>query len=225
MGATIQQIMDDALTIVGEVSGSGTQQYSEDRLFRDAIRSFNLLFKKYHWEQYRQWFRVELDETTGKITTNDLRNVRDFEDFTSVHLDGQQGKLPILPRSLNPYNMTGTRARYWTSLPATHDDFATKKLIFYPLTAEGFINIQARVYPVEHPALDFTPDSRFELDRDMLVYGTAFMTLANDDLNPSGATVAKEMMEMRFRDIMGGLASHPIAVAGQSGIPTEWTPA
>jgi hypothetical protein len=62
MSATVAQVRDDALTIIGEVAGTGVQTYSEDRVKRDVVRSFNLLFKKYNWDQYSDWLHLELDD-------------------------------------------------------------------------------------------------------------------------------------------------------------------
>ena len=62
----------------------------------------------------------------------------------------------------------------------------------------------------------------FYLDTDMLVYATAFMTLSGDDLNAGAADVIRNLMEMKYKDVMAALGSHPIPVSGDSGIPTTW---
>lgn len=223
MSATIREIVDDALTVVGEVSGAGTQVYSEDRMFDDTIRAFNLLFKKYHWEQFRQWFQLPLDGVLGIITTDAFVNVRDFEDFYSVHPDGQQNPLPVLPKRLNPYTLTGgTTLQYWGSLPITDGNYVNRRLQFWPKTATGIINVLARVYPIANDA-KWAWDSPIYLDKDMMVNGVAYMTLSSDDLNASAADAQRQMMEMRFKDIMSSLADKPIAVNGSSGvIPNQW---
>jgi hypothetical protein len=226
MSATVAQVRDDALTIIGEVAGTGVQAYSEDRVKRDVVRSFNLLFKKYNWPQYAAWLRLELDGTTGVIKTDSLDGVRDFEDFISVHPDGKSNPLPIMPNSFNPYQSTmssGTDPVFWTMLHATNARFRKRKLQIYPTTTTGFINVHAMLYPIADSSKDWLDTSAMELDRDMLAYGTAFMTLSADDLNPQGASVAQNLMEMRYRDIMNKLASHRIP-ANQSGtrIPNQW---
>lgn len=223
MSATIREIVDDALTVVGEVSGAGTQTYSEDRMFSDTVRAFNLLFKKYSWEQYRQWFQLTLDGTTGVITTDAFANVRDFEDFYSVHPDGQQNPLPILPRRLNPFTLTGGNTlQYWGSLPATDAKYPLRRLQFWPKTSVGLINVLARVYPIA-TGEDWDWEDVMYLDKDMMVNGVAYMTLSSDDLNASAADAQRQMMEMRYKDIIAALADKPIAINGSgANIPTQW---
>lgn len=221
MSASIREIVDDALEVIGEVSGAGTQTYSEDRMMGDTIRAFNLLFKKYYWDQYRQWFQLTLDGTTGVITTDAFNNVRDFEDFYSVHPDGKQAPLPVLSKRINPFTLTGTDIRYWASLPATHAQYLTRRLQFWPKTAIGKVNVLARVYPKANGVL-WDWEDIISLDKDMLVAGVAYMTLSADDLNAGAADAQKQMMEMRFKDIKASLSDKPIAVNDQTAIPTSW---
>ena len=223
MSATIREIVNDALTVIGEVSGAGTQTYSDDRMFADTIRIFNLLFKKRSWEQYRQWFQLTLDGTTGKITTDAFTNVRDFEDFYSVHPDGIQNPMPVLPRRLNPFTLgTGTTLMYWDSLPVTDTSYAKKRLQFWPKTSTGKINVQARVYPKTVTENWDWADTMY-LDKDMMVCGVAYITLSSDDLNAGQAEAQKAMMEQRYKDIEAQLSDKPISIDGSgANIPTQW---
>lgn len=222
MSATIREIVDDALTVVGEVSGAGTQSYSEDRMFADTIRAFNLLFKKYSWEQYREWFQLPLDGVLGIVTTDAFTNVRDFEDFHSVHPDGYQRPLPVLPKRLNPYTITGNTLQYWGSLPTTDTNYKLRRLQFWPKTAVGTVNILARVYPIATGEV-WNWDDTMYLDKDMLVNGVAFMTLSSDDINASASDAQRQMMEMRFKDIINELGDKPISVDGSfPAVPNQW---
>ena len=224
MSATIRQIVDDALTAVGEVSGAGVQTFSEDIMFADAIRAFNMLFKKYPWDQFAEWMTLTLDGTTGKITTNAFTNVLDFEDIIAVHKAGQAVPLSVLPHGRNPGTLTGTNPMYWGSLPATNADYALKKIRIYPLTATGNLDVFARVYPKAQGTPWDWADVMY-LDKDMLVHGTAFMTLLADETNGSAAEGQKMLMEARFADIKALLADKPIATMGSSSqIPMEWFP-
>ena len=222
MSATIRQIVDDATELIGEVAGVGVQQFDDDVLFRHAIRAFNLLFKKTHWENYRQWFTVVLDGTTGVITTDAFEQVIDFDDFIAVHVAGEQRPLPTLSKNINPNTISGTRIRCYTSLPVTHTNYVKRKWQAYPVTAIGSLNVHARVYPLVPPALDWDFNDTMYLDKDMLVYATAFMALIGNSLNPDAANVCKELMEMKFSTITAGLSSQPIPIEGDNSIPTEW---
>ena len=223
MSATIRDIVNEALTVVGEVSGPGVQAYEDDRMKQDAVRAFNMVFKKYYWHQYLQWFRVTLDGTTGKTVTSPFAQVKDFEDFVAVHAKGCSGRLPIAPTKLNPFTLgSGTTVTYWTSLNATDPQYEGKKLLFYPQSSIGDVDVLARVYPLKPGAIQFDWQDVFYLDKDMLVYATAFMTLSGDDLNAGAADIVRNLMEMKYKDIIAQLANHPIPISSDANIPFYW---
>jgi hypothetical protein len=224
VSASIREIVNAALTVVGEVTGPGVQLYEENRMMQDAVRAFNMMFKKFPWQQYLQWFTVTLDGTGGRITTAPFTQVKDFEDFIAVHRSGETRRLPIAPTRLNPFTLTGSNAKvqYWTSLNASDATYTGKKLQFYPITSIGSVNVLAKVYPLVPPAVEFDWEQIFFLDKDMLVYATAFMTLSGDDLNAGAADTVRNLMEMKYKDVIAALASHDIPVEGGAGVPTYW---
>ena len=224
MSATIREIVNAALTVVGEVTGAGVQQYEDTRMFQDAVRAFNMMFKKYPWPNYSQWFRVDLDGTTGIITTDSFEQVKDFEDFVAVHPAGSTQRLPIAPTRLNPITMGGTSVTAWTSLNASHPKYKKRKLQFYPTGSRGQLDIYAKLYPLVPPALQFDWDQVFYLDTDMLVYATAFMTLSGEDLNANAAEVVKNLMEMKYKDVLAAIGNHPLPLMvdnHHAGGPTQ----
>lgn len=230
MSATIREIVDAALTVVGEVAGPGVQVYEEDRMMDDAVRAFNMMFKKYDWHQYLDWFDVTLNGTlatangkAAKSVESPFEQVKDFEDFVAVHQNGFSERLPIAPTRMNPSVLgTGSLVRYWTSMNATDPDYVKKKLIYYPVGATGKLNVLAKVYPLKPPAIQFDWQDKFFLDKDMLAYATAFMTLSGDDLNAAAADVVRNLMEMKYRDVTAALAKHPIPVRSTGSIPSTW---
>lgn len=230
MSATIGEIIDLALTVVGEVTGPGVQTYEEDRMRDDASRAFDMMFKKYDWHQYLKWFTVTLNGTTvtsdgmaAKTVESLFAKVRDFEDFVAIHRDQESNRLPIAPTRMNPATLgtVSARALYWTSMNALETDYETKKLIFYPSTATGTLQVLAKVHP-KAVGENFVDADRVYLDRDMLVYATAFMTLSGDDLNAQAASVVQGLMEMKYRDVIAALAKHPIPIRGDHHIPNTW---
>lgn len=223
MSATIREIVNEALTVVGEVTGPGVQVYEDDRMKADAIRAFNMMFKKYNWPQYLRWYAVTLDGTTGKPTTGPFEQVLTFEDFVAVHRQGEMHRLPIAPTRMNPFALAlqgSARPMYWTSLRATDPDYRLKKILIYPVTSIGDVNVLAKEYPMIPPAVQFNWDQEFFLDKDMLVYATAFMTLSGDDLNAGAADVVRNLMEMKYRDVLSALSSHPIPITDY-GVPRD----
>ena len=225
MSATIREIVDAALTVVGEVSGAGVQQYEEDRMFADAVRGFNMMFKKYEWRQYMDWFTITLDGVLGIPTTGPFAQVKDFEDFVAVFRSGENRPLPIMPSRLNPNSLTisGSNVLFWTSMNASNVNYALRKLQFYPATSVGTMNVHAKVYPLVPPAVSFDWPDVFYLDKDLLAYATAYMTLSGDDLNAGAADVVRNLMEMKYKDVMAALAKHPIPINSTSSIPNYWS--
>lgn len=223
MSATVQEIVNEVQEVVGEVPGPGTQAYGEDGIRNNVIRMFNMFFKKAYWPQFLTWDRLALDGTNGIVTIDAFLNVRDFEDFLSVNPDGKDASLPRLPFRTNPYVFnSGTSVRYWTSLKTTHANYLGRRLLFYPLTSTGFVNVQSRVYPVVAPAFTWGDDDVMDLDKDMLVAAGAYLSLSGDDLNAAAANVQKEMMESRYKIIRGNIADMPIATGPRNNIPTDW---
>jgi hypothetical protein len=224
MPATIRHIVDDAQELVGEVSGPGVQMYSDDRMFADAVRAFNMLFKKYNWRNYCNWLQLTLDGTTGTVTTDELQYVQDFEDIIAVRKDGSNTNLSIALRTISPFQsdmLSGSSPRYWNSLNVMDPNYKTKRLYVLPKTSTGMINVFAKFYPVLNDAWDW--QDTFYLDRDMLVFGTAWATLSSDDLNAAAADVAKNMMEMRYKDIQAQFASLDVSFGSDpGGIPDQW---
>ena len=217
VSATIREIVDAALTVVGEVSGPGVQMYEDDRMKDDAIRAFNMMFKKYNWDQYLDWFTVTLDGASGRITTDAFIQIKDFEDFIAAFAAGHATPLPFKPKKENPNAMitAGTTVCAWGSLNAASPAYRTRKLQFYPVTAVGQVNVLAKVYPLVPPAVTFDWPQEFFLDKDLLVYATAYMTLSGDDLNAGAADIIRNLMEMKYKDVMASLAKHPISVGGR----------
>lgn len=221
MTVTIREVVDDTLTILGEISGAGVEQYSDDILFNNCIRAFDLLFKKYAWDQYTDWFSLTLDGVTGKVTTAPFTNVRDAEDIISVRRDKSTTSLPILGQRLNPYSITGATPLFWKTLPVTDPDYKLKRFKIYPITATGIINVQARIYPkAQGVAWDWDDEMQFDLL--LLSSATAYQALVSDETNAGAAEAQRLMMEARFADIKGQLADRPISSTSHPDIPNEW---
>lgn len=225
MTNTVRNLVDDSLAYIGEVAGAGVQQYSEDRVREGVIRGFDMLFKRRRWENYRKWFRLQLDGTTGKFTTDDLENIRDFEDFIGIYRDAEATPLAIMPTNLNPYTMTGssTRPLFWTSLYVADADYLTKRLQFYPVTATGFINVFAMVYPLDPIEETWDWEDIMYLDNQLLVYAASIEVMASDDMNANAVTVAQSKMEARFKDVIGTRGDFPIPIRSNVAIPNQWT--
>lgn len=227
MPATLRDVVSDAQGIVGEVAGPGVQTYSEDRMFADAVRGFNMLFKKYNWRQYCDWKRIELDGVKGYPATNELAYVLDFEDIIIVRNDKSHVNLSLRLRNTNPFTnnlIGGNAAVCWDSINVADPDYNNKKIRVLPITATTALNVYAKFYPITFDGQWDWEDIMY-MDRDMLAMATAFATLSGDELNPGGADSIRSMMEGRYKDIQGSLSSHEMSFGNSAGvgIPSSWT--
>lgn len=221
MSTTMRRIVDDALSVLGEVSGAGVNAYSEDRMLNDAIRSFNLLFKKYYWPHMMEWFRFQLDGVLGVPPANTFLYVKDIEDIYAVYRDGETHPLPSIGKNINPYALSYDTVKAWHFLPVTSPYYDNRYLQFWGKATTEYVNVVARVYPKAN-GVPWDWADEVPLDHDMLVCGTAYLTLVGDDINPGAADAQRTMMEMRYRDVLAALANQPIPLRGHNDIPTDW---
>lgn len=221
-GVLISDVVQDALSILGEVLGVDTQTYEQPRMIIDAGRAFNMLFKKRFWGQYTKWQTVILDGATGKITTNAFTNVHTLEDFAAVHRAGYERPLPRLREAANPNVITGTVPVCWNSLINSDADYVNKKIIIYPIAATGSLDVRARYHPKTNPSTAWAGTDELFFDRDLLALATAFQALSGDDLNPSAKQDAQEMMDTRYSDITSALDDQAMQTGPRSDVPRTW---
>lgn len=227
MAATVGKIIERAQAIVGEVAGIGVQTYSEDKMIADCVAAFDLLFKKYAWPNYREWRTLTLNGATGIISSNGLSDVRDFEDIIAVHISGKKVPLPVLPKGMNPNTLaSGSTPMFWTSLATSHTNYLARKVLVYPITSVGDLDFHVKVYPREIDSdgniEPWTVDDTMHLDKEMLACGTAFMTLASDDINSQMAQTAKGLMETHYNNVLSLLADQPVVASSRGDIPMDW---
>lgn len=203
--------------LVGEIAGPQVQEFSEAQYYDHLQRTFNMVFTKYPWEMYRRWHSISLDETTGKPTTSPFGDIRDMTDFLAIYIDRTTRMVPMLPHNVNPYVITGTALRHWTSLPVTDVDFLTKRLQFWPVTASADLNILVRVHPGR-----IIESTRLYIDQDLLEYGCAWQILEDEGTNDAGANRAQFLFDDRWRSLMNEYARHPIEAGTRGMYPTNW---
>lgn len=219
---TVADLITSVQEGIGEVAGPGVQVFSEDRIHKAIQRTFNILWLKYPWEQYRVWNQLALDETAGKVTSaTALATMQAFHDLVTVRRPSSDVVITPLPTKLNPYVLTGTTVQHYTSLPVTDADYATKRLQFWPLASVGTVDICHKVYP------DDIEDTEQELylDEDLIAYGAMMQMLATEDLSQQGYALARELFDLRFTDIMSALGQHEIGTVPRSDqrYLTQWS--
>lgn len=216
--ATAREIVDEAMRIIGEAAGAGVQIHAEDGMLETVNRVARLAFTRYSWDQFIHWQELELDGSTGLVTASDaFEDVKGLQDFLAIYREGEDVQIPKLARTVNPFVLTGSRVLCWSSLVATHPNYQGKRLQFYPLTATGTLNVCTRVDPSP-----YTWDDEIALDQDILVAGTAWITLMGDDLNPGAAEGQRLFMDERFNVILKSLALQPVTSSPKSTFPTDY---
>lgn len=215
--ATARQIISEVERLVGEAAGAGVQIHAEDGMLETLNRVARLAFTRFSWDQFITWQEVELDGTTGLITTESFSDVDGLQDFLGIYREGEETPLPKLARSSNPFLLTGDRVLCWTELAYNHADYTTKRLQFWPRTATTTLQVCTRLDPTP---FDFADETY--MDRDILVAGTAWLTTLGDDLNPAAAEGYKQFMDERFATIIKALALQPTTTTGRPPIPNDW---
>ncbi len=217
---TAATIIGEVESVMGEVAGPAVQSFDEDQLLITLRQVFNMVFIKRPWEHYLRWDTITLDETTGKCSeaTPYEDVVGSIENFIGVYVHGQFKPLPILNNRINPNVYTGTRVHAWSSLPVSDVDFIPRRLQFWPKTATGTYDTLLRLHPGE-----FIPYDTIYLDKDMLVYATAWMRLEDDGTNPTAANRMQNSFDNRFQDIVAAIGDHPISLGlPRSQVPDQW---
>lgn len=223
MGTTIATIVTEAQEIIGEVAGASVQTYDDDQMAKIVVRAFNYLFKKFFWPDYSEWVTGTTDGVNGYLTdTSVLEELASPEDIKYVKFNGKQEDVPRLPKHRNPNTVTGSSLVYWSWLRQSTVVGQTNKIKFWPIAAVASVDIYARFYP-SAIATQADKEAELFLDKDMLVYGTAFLALSANDLNPQAAEINRNLMEGRFNDIIATLSVSDITLEGRYDVPTEWS--
>lgn len=227
MAKTVREIVTDAQELLGDVTGAGVQTYSDDRMFRDCIRAFNMFHKKYPWEQYTSWTNCPLDGTTGKIVTPVFQNLKDFDDIFTIFPENSNREIPVLDRRRNPLTLSGSRGLFWTALPTIDPDYQYKRIQIIPPTTTKSVVVCWRHYPRSFDtngkmtAWDW--DDVLDMDEDMLTHTVAYLTLSSDDINANAAQDQQNLADDRFSEITIGLARRKMTPSTSGGmVPNEW---
>lgn len=217
---TFAETVQEIIKSIGEVEGTSVQTYSEPRVSAALEQTFEMCFRKYWWPQYTKWLQRTLDGTLGILTTN-ISEIKDLRDIRVIIPDGQERGITQLPHGRNPFNITGTKPVYYESLDSTHGSFATRRLQFWPKTATGDVFIHARLMPT---VIDST---ELFLDQKMLINGSAWIILEDEDINPNAAQLRKDLFEENFSAIMKEYSDQPIenaSISTDRRFIEEWGP-
>src|SRR5882672_9387560 len=131
---TVNQLTQSVISLVGLVTGTGVQTYTEPQV-RAAIQAqFDMLFIKRYWEWLTDFYSFTLDGATGIVTTNISTYAADPTDIACIYIKDTDRRV-VHPIDREHLRVTGSNPLYYTPLPWTDTLAATRLLKFWPITA------------------------------------------------------------------------------------------
>lgn len=201
---TVQTIIQEALTMCAQVSGTSVQTYTEPFALIGVNRMFEQIFMKRKWEHLWTWEQKTLDGTTGLVTTA-FSDVVSWVDIDEMRPGGQSDT--ITQSVANEHTVvTGSLPLYYTVLPWDHADADTKFVKFWPITATGTVDFHI----AHRPAAFAVDDDIVPMDKTLMVTGLTWWMLADDGLNPASADKAQVVFDNYYQDLVARLGAKPI---------------
>ena len=220
---TLSSMRQKVIRKIGEVSGTGVQEFSEDNIDDYIQEIFNFLFKKRFWPHLTEWGSFVLNGSTG-VSTSDLGGdggVELWSDFRVLLRENEDKPIPILPSGINPNRLTGTNAAYFEPLPISHANYEERLVRILPITAAGTIEFHARRRPT-----NFADNDEIPFDEDTIILGASWLYADSEDINPGAATTLKEMFNNTYEDLVameGDAATESPYGQVHASILTDWT--
>src|SRR4029077_18424916 len=132
------------------------------------------------------------------------------EDIFSVFPATSNFEIPVLDKRRNPKTLTGSMGFFWTALPTIDPDYQFKRIQIVPPTATSSIVVCWRHYPRAFDTAGkmsgWNWDDVMDLDDQMLVHATAWLTLSSDDINANSAQDQQNLADDRFNEVTASLS-------------------
>lgn len=208
--ATMQEIITLVLRELSMASGRGVQIQSEDRIANKVNQIYRTLSTKYWWDTQ---FRVDVAtlDGAGSIVGDLSGKLTATKNIHSVYLNDDVSPLSWMTKGQN-INVVRARCLY----PAK-----TAKLPFMmlPLTETGSITINYR----EIAAVDYELNDEVELDKDLIVLGTAMSMAISDGLNDDhaktlGQAYSDHLQTLISQEVKASYNPFPL----HRGVMTDW---
>lgn len=207
IGAKASTLITKVETELSQVSGLGTQLYSDDRILQLLNNTFMLVSRKLWWPELMQWNTYTLDGTTGRPTTatpyleyQDIRAIFGFDRFRG---------LAALPRDIDPSFIAGNIPRFREGKDGTNDSIPFQ---IRPFTAQGTISVHGRVLPSQCASggPGFVSTDTIPFDPLVLIYGSAFQYVVDDGSNPGSIDKFKMLFERALQTQIDSYNQEPI---------------
>ena len=207
---TLKEIYDDAIIMMGQVSGSSVQTYTEPLAVIGVNRVFESLYFKYPWPHLWSWQQATLDGVSGKIAGS-LTGVDNYSDVTLVRTSDREVEIPFSDGTKH-LSVSGSQVLYRTVLPWNDPDFNSKMYKFWPPTATGSLDF----FCGHRPAAFEASDDVVPMEKSLMVNGLTWWMLADDGMNPASAEKAQVMFDTTYQDIIARIGAKKIGY-GPSG--------
>lgn len=196
---TLNDIIQETIKELSMVPGQNVQVYAEDRVALAIRSAFDLAFSEIWYDEYMSWFTRTLDGVAG-IVTADMDNVNVFGDIRAIFVPNSDRPLPVLPRDINPFRLTGTTPIFIEGRNAPERPFTV-----WPLTATGTVHVHARVRPATFDLTDV-----IAMDELFLRFAAAWMISEDDGNNPGATQKFQTLMDRRFTQLKNKYNNKPI---------------
>ncbi len=205
---TVSQLTQSVISLVGLVTGTGVQTYTEPQVAAAIQAQFDILFIKRFWNWLTPTIQMTLDGATGVVTGNLATYFNDPTDIKEIWITDTDRRV-VPPRDREYLRANGSNAQFYKPMLWTDALIATKVLQFYPITATDTLDITGRTKPAT-----FAPGSTVPFPDVVMTQAAAWHLLDNDGINPTAAAKAQLLFETSYKDLIGALGEDVIGHGG-----------
>lgn len=216
---TAEELAQDVIKNVGLVSGTGVQIYTEPNVYASIQRMFDMLFRKRNWDWLCDWRTYTIDGTTG-LVTGTFEDICDFAPNIVEIRDSNSDRKIATPSGREYLRASGSDAIYYRSLLWNDDNYLTKLIKFYPITATNDVDILIKNKPE-----NFVPADTVPFPRDVIAHAATWDLLDSDGINPTASAKAQSLFDLTYRDLIEQLSEDSIGIGGgRANVPLTIRP-
>ncbi len=214
---TFERLIQRVILRIGQVPGTGVQNYAEDSIAEMLQTAFDTLFDEWWIPDYCEWTTdLALDGSTGVVTADLSTTIKKYTDIYGVWSGRSDKPMPKLTAQTNPTLISsGSRGRGITPINNTAKVFQV-----WPRDSTEVVHIFARQRPDSF--LD-SPTQEVKVDDQLMILRACYDYLEDDGNNPGAADKFLAMFEARYDQINHLLNKGPIILGYTSTtVPESW---
>lgn len=210
---TARQITQAVIKLVGLVSGTGVQTYTEPQIAQAIQLQFDMLFQKRYWEWLSDWHTEPLSGVNGLLTNSIASFCSDFSDIREIYINNTDRRV-VRPIDREYFRLNGSTPRYYTPLMWNDAQASTRLIKFWPNTSTGSVDIKCRTKPTT-----FVPDDTVPFPDVVITNAVSWHILDNDGSNPTAASKAQTLYEVSYADLIANMGDDDIGQGSDSYAP------